>query len=60
MPYRAEAAERAVIGRHVDENTAALAAHTALADATPLANNAYKVPLFETLIRRALLTAAQR
>lgn len=60
VPHRAEGAEQAIIGRHVDENTAAQAAHAALADATPLANNAYKVPLFETLIRRALLAAARR
>ena len=60
VPHRAEAAEHALTGRRVDENTAAQAAHDALANARPLANNKYKVPLFETLIRRALLAAAQR
>jgi len=39
----------------------AQAARAALDGATPLAKNAYKLPLFETLIRRAILQAvAQR
>lgn len=58
MPHRASAAEQALIGRHIDEAVAAQAAQAALAGATPLAGNAYKVPLFETLVRRALLDAA--
>jgi CO/xanthine dehydrogenase FAD-binding subunit len=35
------------------------AARVALADAKPLEKNAYKVPLTETLVRRALAKAGQ-
>ncbi len=58
VPYRTEAAERALVGVPIDEQTARRAASEALTKATPLAHNAYKVPLFETVIRRALLKAA--
>lgn len=58
VPHRARAAEQALTGRHVDEDVATHAAQAALAGATPLSGNAYKVPLFETLIRRAVLAAA--
>jgi CO/xanthine dehydrogenase FAD-binding subunit len=37
----------------------ALAAGAALADATPLQHNAYKLPLARSLIRRALTTLTQ-
>jgi len=58
VPHRAKAAENILIGRHVDDAAAREAAHAALADATPLTKNAYKLPLFETLVRRSLLKAA--
>jgi len=54
VPWRVEAAERALIGATPAEATFARAAEAALADATPLAHNAYKVPLAQALIRRAL------
>ncbi len=57
VPHRAKAAEAALIGRRIDENTAAEAGHAALDGATPLSKNAYKLPLFETLVRRAILKA---
>jgi len=61
VPYRAKAAEAALVGRRIEDDVARQAAHAALAGATPLAKNAYKLPLFETLIRRAILAAiAQR
>lgn len=59
VPYRAKAAESALLGRRVDENAAREAGRAALAGATPLSRNAYKLPLFETLARRAILAAAQ-
>ena len=59
VPWRADAAAQALIGRHIDDIVAADAAHAAVAHATPLAGNAYKVPLFETLVRRAVLATAQ-
>ncbi len=59
-PYRARSAEAMLIGQRVDEAVANNAARAALEDATPLSMNRYKFPLFETLIRRALLQAASR
>jgi len=57
VPYRAKTAEAALTGKRIDENAAALAARTALDGATPLSKNAYKLPLFEALVRRAILKA---
>jgi xanthine dehydrogenase YagS FAD-binding subunit len=56
-PHRAKAAEAILLGKHIDENLAKDAAHAALDGATPLAKNAYKLPLFEVLVRRAILKA---
>jgi len=57
VPHRARDAQTALTGKPIDESTAAEAARAALAGATPLSKNAYKLPLFETLVRRALLKA---
>jgi CO/xanthine dehydrogenase FAD-binding subunit len=46
------------IDRHSILKYAARAARAAIEDATPLSGNAYKLPLFETPIRRAILAAA--
>jgi xanthine dehydrogenase YagS FAD-binding subunit len=43
----------------IDEETARAAARAALVDARPLGNNAYKLPVFETVIRRTILAAAR-
>ena len=56
-PHRAKAAEAMLVGRRIDQDTAARAAQAALDGATPLSKNAYKLPLFETLVRRAILQA---
>lgn len=58
VPHRAKEAEAAVAGKKIDDKLARDAAKAAMADAEPLALNAYKIPLFETLIRRALLMCA--
>ena len=58
VPLRALGAEKALAGKAVDEETARAAAAAAVAGATPLARNAYKLPIFETLVRRALLAAS--
>ena len=58
VPHRAKAAEAALQGNRIDEQTARVAAHAALDGATPLSKNAYKLPLFEALVRRAILLAA--
>jgi xanthine dehydrogenase YagS FAD-binding subunit len=57
VPHRARAAENILVGRHVDDATAREAAQASLTGATPLAKNVYKLPLFETLVRRAILKA---
>jgi len=57
VPYRAHAAQQALAGRRIEEASAREAARLATSNATPLAGNAYKLPLFETLVRRAVLAA---
>jgi xanthine dehydrogenase YagS FAD-binding subunit len=58
IPWRAAAAERVLAARPtIDEETARAAARAALVDARPLGNNAYKLPVFETVIRRTILAA---
>jgi len=59
VPHRARAAERALVGRAIDEAVAGLAGGAALDGAQPLAKNAYKLPLVEALVRRAVLHAAR-
>jgi xanthine dehydrogenase YagS FAD-binding subunit len=54
-PHRARAAEAALIGRRIDERVARDAGRAALDGAAPLTKNASKIPLFETLVRRAVL-----
>lgn len=58
VPWRATAAEDTLRGQAVTPELAERAAERALADATPLAHNAYKVPLARELLRRAILQAA--
>jgi xanthine dehydrogenase YagS FAD-binding subunit len=60
VPHRARAAERFLIGRSIDEDLAREAGRAALEGATPLSKNAYKLPLFEALVRRTVLKAAVR
>jgi xanthine dehydrogenase YagS FAD-binding subunit len=57
-PYRATSSERALEGRAIDMQLAREAGHAAIAGATPLAKTAYKLPIIETLVRRAILKAA--
>ncbi|MCA1593905.1 MAG: FAD binding domain-containing protein [Acidobacteria bacterium] len=58
VPLRVRAAEEALEGRAVNEETARVAASAAVRGATPLSRNGYKVPIFETLVRRAIMAAA--
>jgi len=58
VPHRAKAAEAALLGHVVDESTARAAASAALTGASALTKNEYKLPIFETLVRRAILAAA--
>lgn len=58
VPYRASRAERLLVGRPVVEEAATAAARAAIAGATPLTKNRYKLPIFAALVRRAILRAA--
>lgn len=58
VPWRAREAEAALTGKKVDDEGARAAARAALSGATPLPGNAYKLPVFEVIVRRALLAAA--
>jgi xanthine dehydrogenase YagS FAD-binding subunit len=58
VPRRAKVAEQVLSGRRIDESVAAAAGKAAVEGATPLSKNAYKLPLFEALVRRAILKAA--
>ena len=58
VPWRVPAAEKFLIGKALQPDVLAEAAKLALADAKPLEKNEYKVPLAQTLIRRALTKAA--
>lgn len=57
VPHRAANAERALVGSRIDAARAQQAAQAAIDAATPLSQNGYKVPLFEALIRRAIVKA---
>jgi xanthine dehydrogenase YagS FAD-binding subunit len=59
-PRRAKGAEAVLTGRTIDEQAARQAARAALDGAAPLAKNAYKLPLFEALVERAILKARSR
>lgn len=58
VPWRVPAAEKFVTGKSLTPDVLAETAKIALADAQPLEKNAYKVPLTQTLVRRALAKAA--
>jgi xanthine dehydrogenase YagS FAD-binding subunit len=58
VPYRARAAEAVLVGKRIDSELALTAAQAAMRGAAPLSQNAYKLPVFEALIRRAVLAAA--
>ena len=52
-------AEKALLGRKIDESTAEAAAQAAFAEAKPLRDNAYKIPLGKTILKRTILAAAK-
>ena len=56
-PWRSHEAERTILGLVVDPATAEAAGDSAIAAATPLSDNEYKVQLAKVAVRRALLRA---
>jgi xanthine dehydrogenase YagS FAD-binding subunit len=57
IPWRAPAAEKTIIGQPLDAAHARAAAEAALAAAQPMSDNAYKVQIAKTIVRRAILAA---
>ena len=55
VPWRSDDAERALVGRPLNAETAALAAEAAVKSAQPLNRNGYKVQIAKTAVKRALL-----
>jgi xanthine dehydrogenase YagS FAD-binding subunit len=58
VPWRSEDAERAMVGKPLNEATAAAAAEAAVRAAQPLSRNGYKVQIAKTAVKRAILQAA--
>jgi xanthine dehydrogenase YagS FAD-binding subunit len=57
-PRRAVESEQVLTGRDLNEDLVRQAARAAVAGATPLSKNAYKVPVLEAVVRRTILAAA--
>jgi xanthine dehydrogenase YagS FAD-binding subunit len=58
VPWRSQAAETALVGKSITEQTAAAAADAALRDARPMSQNGYKIQVAKTAVKRAILNAA--
>ena len=58
VPWRSEDAERELIGKPLNEETAALAGEAAVRAAKPLSGNAYKIQITKTAVKRAVMRAA--
>lgn len=59
IPWRSTKAEQFLAGKKLEAPVLAEAARIALEGARPLSGNAYKVPLTQTLVRRALAAAGK-
>jgi len=54
-PYRALRAEETLKGEAITESISETSARAAVSEAAPLSQNAYKVPITEALVKRAVL-----
>jgi len=54
-PYRALRAEETLEGEAITESISETSARAAVSEAAPLSQNAYKVPITESLVKRAVL-----
>jgi len=57
IPWRAPAAERALVGKTITESVAAEAATASVAGAKALSGNAYKIQIAKTAVKRAVMKA---
>jgi xanthine dehydrogenase YagS FAD-binding subunit len=60
VPWRAEAAEMALVGQPLSEASAQRAAEVAFEGARPLAHNGFKIELGKRTVVEALMTAARK
>ena len=58
VPWRSQAAEQALAGKTVSEQTAMAAADAAIQGAKPMSQNAYKIQIARTAVKRAVMKAA--
>ncbi|MBI4487024.1 MAG: xanthine dehydrogenase family protein subunit M [Acidobacteria bacterium] len=57
VPWRSPDAERALAGKPLNEDTAALAGEAAVQAAQPMSGNAYKIQIAKTAVKRAVMNA---
>jgi xanthine dehydrogenase YagS FAD-binding subunit len=57
IPWRATAAEQALVGKSINEDTAKAAGEAAVTGAKSLGRNAYKIQLARVAVKRAVLAA---
>ena len=58
VPWRSQDAERALAGKLLNEQTAALAGDAAVQAAKPMSGNVYKIQIAKTAVKRAVMNAA--
>ena len=58
VPWRSEDAERALVGKPLNADTAAAAGDAAVRSAKPLSGNAYKIQITKAAVKRAVMRAA--
>jgi xanthine dehydrogenase YagS FAD-binding subunit len=58
-PLRAKSAEDKLNGEAISEQSARAAAKEAVVGATPMSKNAFKLPIFDAVVRRTILRAAK-
>ena len=58
VPYRSVQAEQAMEKKEINEGNAMAAAEAAMTVARPLSKNGYKVPLFKSIIKQAIMQIA--
>lgn len=55
VPMKAEKSSGMLKGKRIDEALAKSAGKRSVKGATPLSGNAYKIPIFKTIVKRAIL-----
>jgi xanthine dehydrogenase YagS FAD-binding subunit len=58
VPWRSRAAEEALAGKPLTEETGAAAGEAAIKEAKPMSGNAYKIQITRTAVKRAIMNAA--